>query len=410
MRQCVREQSIALGFGLVDQTKIVTAASELARNTMIYGGGGEVAIEPLVDGARRGLQARLLRPAARASPTSTLALKDGYTTGGGLGLGLGGAKRLSNEFAIDSRVGERHARDDHAMEMSDARFAASVAVDGSERRSRGAPQGSRRWRRSSISERRLQGSSRSRVTELGSNIVKHARAARSRCGGLQANGAAGIEVLAIDRGPGIANIARMHARRALHRRQPGTGPRRAPAPDHGVRDLYSGGQRHRRALRGLAVRRAAAAPGTLPQGALSAPKSGRDGLRRRLGDLSWHGRHALFVVDGLGHGPDAAVAARAAMDAAAKGMQLAAVDLIAAVHDALRPTRGAAAAVAMLRAGKGAVHVLRRRQHRSQHPLGRNVAQHGLPQRHTRAPGAQVRGFHLSVSRAVRCASRIPTA
>ena len=105
MRQLVREQSVAVGFGLVDQTKIVTAASELARNTMTYGGGGEVTIETLVDGVRRGLKL-IFSDRGPGIPDIAQALKDGYTTGGGLGLGLGGAKRLSNEFAIDSRIGD----------------------------------------------------------------------------------------------------------------------------------------------------------------------------------------------------------------------------------------------------------------------------------------------------------------
>ena len=105
MRQLVREQAVAIGFGLVDQTKIVTAASELARNAMIYGGGGEVAIEPVADGARKGLKL-IFSDRGPGIPDIALALKDGFTTGGGLGLGLGGAKRLSNEFAIDSRPGD----------------------------------------------------------------------------------------------------------------------------------------------------------------------------------------------------------------------------------------------------------------------------------------------------------------
>ena len=104
MRQLVREHSITIGFGIVDQTKIVTAASELARNAMTHGGGGEVTIEPLVDGARRGLKL-VFSDRGPGIPDIDMALKDGYTTGGGLGLGLGGARRLSNEFAIDSRVG-----------------------------------------------------------------------------------------------------------------------------------------------------------------------------------------------------------------------------------------------------------------------------------------------------------------
>ena len=104
MRQLVREQSVAAGFGLVDQTKLVTAASELARNALIYGGGGEVTIQPLVQGGRRGLRL-VFSDQGPGIPDIQQALKDGFTTGGGLGLGLGGAKRLSNEFAIDSQPG-----------------------------------------------------------------------------------------------------------------------------------------------------------------------------------------------------------------------------------------------------------------------------------------------------------------
>jgi serine/threonine-protein kinase RsbT len=104
MRQYVREQSLAVGFGLVDQTKIVTAASELARNTLIYGGGGELTVQPLVDGARRGLKL-VFSDRGPGIPDIAQALKDGFSTGGGLGLGLGGAKRLSNEFNIDTQPG-----------------------------------------------------------------------------------------------------------------------------------------------------------------------------------------------------------------------------------------------------------------------------------------------------------------
>jgi serine/threonine-protein kinase RsbT len=89
----------------VDQTKLVTAASELARNTVIYGGGGTVRLEELNDGARRGIRLTF-EDKGPGIPDVTLAVKDGYTTGGGLGLGLGGARRLSHEFAIASRVGE----------------------------------------------------------------------------------------------------------------------------------------------------------------------------------------------------------------------------------------------------------------------------------------------------------------
>ena len=105
MRQAVREHAVGLGFSLVDQTKLVTAASELARNTVIYGGGGEVALELVSQGSRKGLRL-VFSDRGPGIADVQQALKDGFTTGGGLGLGLGGAKRLSNEFYLDTRPGE----------------------------------------------------------------------------------------------------------------------------------------------------------------------------------------------------------------------------------------------------------------------------------------------------------------
>jgi serine/threonine-protein kinase RsbT len=104
VRQAVRAWAARLGFGLVDQTKLVTAASELARNTLDYGGGGTAVLEE-VEGPRRGLRLTF-EDQGPGIPDVEAALRDGYTTGGGLGLGLGGAKRLSNEFEIASRPGE----------------------------------------------------------------------------------------------------------------------------------------------------------------------------------------------------------------------------------------------------------------------------------------------------------------
>jgi serine/threonine-protein kinase RsbT len=104
MRQTVRERAVAQGFSLVDQTKIVTAASELARNTLDYGGGGEVIIELLGSGLRTGIRLTF-RDDGPGIPDVEKALRDGYTSGNGLGLGLGGAKRLSNEFTIDTKPG-----------------------------------------------------------------------------------------------------------------------------------------------------------------------------------------------------------------------------------------------------------------------------------------------------------------
>jgi serine/threonine-protein kinase RsbT len=104
VRQKVRACAVEAGMGLVDQTKIVTAASELARNTLDYGGGGEVRIHRIDDGLRKGLRL-IFEDKGPGIPDVELALKDGFTTGTGLGLGLSGAKRLSNEFFIESKVG-----------------------------------------------------------------------------------------------------------------------------------------------------------------------------------------------------------------------------------------------------------------------------------------------------------------
>jgi serine/threonine-protein kinase RsbT len=105
VRQQVRAWAATQGFGLVDQTKIVTAASELARNTLVHGGGGSMIMEAHNDGARKGLRL-IFEDQGPGIPDIALAMTDGYTTGTGLGLGLSGAKRLSNEFEINSKPGE----------------------------------------------------------------------------------------------------------------------------------------------------------------------------------------------------------------------------------------------------------------------------------------------------------------
>lgn len=99
VRQAVRKAAVEAGFTLVDQTKIVTAASEIARNTLIYGGGGDVLIERVEEPAHKGLRLTFTDNGP-GIPDIDQALKDGFTSGGGLGLGLGGAKRLSSEFSI----------------------------------------------------------------------------------------------------------------------------------------------------------------------------------------------------------------------------------------------------------------------------------------------------------------------
>jgi serine/threonine-protein kinase RsbT len=104
VRQRVRNWTIELKFSLVDQTKIVTAASELGRNTLEHGGGGSMEMSVVVNGARRGLRLRFIDQGPGIADIA-LALKDGYTSGGGMGLGLGGSKRLMNEFEIETVPG-----------------------------------------------------------------------------------------------------------------------------------------------------------------------------------------------------------------------------------------------------------------------------------------------------------------
>lgn len=104
VRHLVRRYAVDLGFSLVEQTKIVTAASELARNTVDYGRGGTMLIEMVEDGVRKGLRLTF-QDQGPGIPDIEAALRDGFTSGSGMGLGLGGARRLSNQFEIDSAPG-----------------------------------------------------------------------------------------------------------------------------------------------------------------------------------------------------------------------------------------------------------------------------------------------------------------
>ena len=104
VRQRVRVLAIEMKFSLVEQTKIVTAASELGRNTLEHGGGGSLELAVITNGARRGLCLRFIDHGPGIADVA-LALKDGYTSGSGMGLGLGGSKRLMNEFEIDTKPG-----------------------------------------------------------------------------------------------------------------------------------------------------------------------------------------------------------------------------------------------------------------------------------------------------------------
>jgi serine/threonine-protein kinase RsbT len=105
VRQAVRARAIEAGFSLVDQTKLITAASEIARNTVEYGGGGTLKIETLREGIRRGIRLTFVDKGPGIADIAR-AMTDGYTSGSGLGLGLSGAKRLSNDFSVQSTPGK----------------------------------------------------------------------------------------------------------------------------------------------------------------------------------------------------------------------------------------------------------------------------------------------------------------
>jgi serine/threonine-protein kinase RsbT len=104
VRQLVRSYALQVKLSLVDQTKLVTATSELARNTLIYGGGGTARVEQVADGRRKGVRASF-HDDGPGIPDVTVALADGWSSGKGLGLGLGGAKRLVDQFELDTEVG-----------------------------------------------------------------------------------------------------------------------------------------------------------------------------------------------------------------------------------------------------------------------------------------------------------------
>jgi serine/threonine-protein kinase RsbT len=103
-RHLVRDLAIELGFDIVGQTRIVTATSELARNTHLHGGGGRLTVTPLTDGRRRGMRLEFTDDGP-GIPDLQVAMTDGWSSGGGLGLGLGGTKRLVDRFVIESRPG-----------------------------------------------------------------------------------------------------------------------------------------------------------------------------------------------------------------------------------------------------------------------------------------------------------------
>lgn len=185
------------------------------------------------------------------------------------------------------------------------------------------------------------------VTEAGSNVFKHARGGSIVARVLERADAHGIEVMAIDKGPGIANIAA--AMRDGHSTSgtPGAG---LGALSRLTSELEVWSRPGAGTLLRFEIwpKSAALAAGSLPTGVITQEKSGEPICGDGWTIVQGRGRVVVFVVDGLGHGPDAAAAARAAIQAVEKNAQREAPDIIDAVHDSLRHTRGAAGAIAML--------------------------------------------------------------
>ena len=289
VRQAARARAIELGFGLVDQTKMITAASEIARNTLVYGGGGTVRIECLVDGVRKGLR-MAFEDHGPGIADIELALKDGYTTGNGMGLGLSGTRRLVNEFELDSRVGRGDPRHDHQMEVrpTDAghrRGAGRRAEPG--RRGEADRLGPGRSRRAST--RSACGKVALAASELAGNLARHAKGGELIISAIARGSVAGVEFLAIDRGPGMADFRRCLADGYSTAGTPGTGLGAVArlADEFDAQTAVGQGT--------VLVARIWAAPaeppsprqGPGPGGRLGLPAGGRGaGMRRRLGDRS----------------------------------------------------------------------------------------------------------------------------
>ncbi len=208
-RQLVRRGAQQAGLSLVDQTKIVTAASELARNTLVYGLGGTMTMEVLEGGARSGVRLTFVDQGP-GIPNIELALTDGWTSGNGLGMGLSGAKRLVNEFEIESRVGRGDTRLDRAVEMKCRCCTAFLCKDGT-RSARAAPSATaRRDSQHLAAELNLDETSSAQVgvvvTELATNVLRHAGEGEILLQGIAGSEGAAIEIVAIDRGRGMRDI------------------------------------------------------------------------------------------------------------------------------------------------------------------------------------------------------------
>ncbi len=349
-RQLVRARAMEAGFSLVDQTRLVTAASELARNTVDHGGGGTMTVE-LVGNDTGGTGLRLaFDDHGPGIPDIELALRDGYTTRGGLGLGLGGARRLSNEFEILKRTGSGYPGCRGAMAMN--KTLALTIGDSSQ---------VAEARRAAVALAMGLGFTETEAgrvaivaTEMVRNLVTHATEGRQfLLRALRCDESAGVEMMALDRGPGIANIAQSMRDGHSTAGTPGTGLgavfRLSTATDiHSLRGTGT-------ALLAQVWRSPGppeAAPNAAAVGGVCIAKPGElyNGDSWAVREVG--GRTLLLVADGLGHGEYAAEASDAAVAAFEAHPALSPASGVQAIHAALRNTRGAAVGVVELDSAK----------------------------------------------------------
>ena len=211
VRQLVRAHALRIKLSLVDQTKLVTATSELARNTLIYGGGGTARVEEVANGHRKGVRATF-HDDGPGIPDVTVALADGWSSGTGLGLGLGGAKRLVDQFDLDTEVGR--GTDDHRRQVGPMTAAGCLPVTEDVawvRIEDGTAHGQARRAAAGLAARLGFGEVRAAeiglaVTELETNLAKHATEGVLVVRAVRAVTEAAVEVVAIDRGPGMADV------------------------------------------------------------------------------------------------------------------------------------------------------------------------------------------------------------
>ena len=343
VRQRARAFALELGLSLVDQTKSVTAASELGRNTIEHGLGGTAELAVVERAGRRGLRMSFA-DRGPGIPDMELALRDGYTSKSGMGLGLSGSKRLMHEFDIVLRPRRGHHRHGDAMEMRrPTRLVTVTAGDDSQT-------GTARRQALSLAgdldfDELHCGRLGIVVTELSRNLCLHGGGGELLLSPWCYKGERGIDILALDKGPGIADIGAAMADGYSTGGTSGTGLGAVHRLSETFQVFSQPGEGAAVFARMLSQDRPVPQPSE-PTAAINLPVAGET----VCGDLweSHHeaGRSLYMMADGLGHGPVAHEAAEEACRAFLANAHLPIGRILQAIHLALMKTRGAAVAIA----------------------------------------------------------------